>query len=85
MQSKESRSKGAGFGLPPGRGLSMNLLCSTYFWSVGKTKTQYRSSVILNRHRLDSLVHRVTSDGPSLQYSNIPSLLETVTGRANYL
>ena len=27
---KESRPKGPGFGLPPGRGLSMTLLCSTY-------------------------------------------------------
>jgi hypothetical protein len=33
--SKESRPKGPGFGLPPGRGLSMTLLCSTYLWSVG--------------------------------------------------
>jgi hypothetical protein len=28
--SKESRPKGPGFGLPPGRRLSMTLLCSTY-------------------------------------------------------
>ena len=28
--SKESRPKGPGFGLPPGRGLSTTLLCSTY-------------------------------------------------------
>jgi hypothetical protein len=34
-RSKESRPKGSGFGLPPGRGLSMTLLCSTHFWSVG--------------------------------------------------
>jgi hypothetical protein len=27
----------------------------------------------------------LTSDRPSLQYSNTPSLLETVTGRADYL
>jgi hypothetical protein len=33
--SKKSRPKGPGFGLPPGRGLSMTLLCSTYLWSVG--------------------------------------------------
>jgi hypothetical protein len=33
--SKESRPKRPGFGLPPGRGLSMRLLCSTYLWSVG--------------------------------------------------
>jgi hypothetical protein len=30
-KSKESRPKGPGFGLPPGRGLSMTLLCSTYY------------------------------------------------------
>jgi len=35
LASKESRPKGPGFGLPPGRELSMTLLCSTYFWSVG--------------------------------------------------
>jgi hypothetical protein len=34
-RSKESRPKGPGFGLPPGRGLSMILLYSTYLWSVG--------------------------------------------------
>jgi len=33
--SKESRPKGPGFGLPPGRGLSMTLLYATYLWSVG--------------------------------------------------
>jgi hypothetical protein len=34
-KSKESRPKGPGFGLPPRRGLSMTLLCSTYLWSIG--------------------------------------------------
>jgi hypothetical protein len=43
-QSKESRpivdpalvcGEGPGFGFPPGRGLSMTRLCSTYFWSIG--------------------------------------------------
>jgi hypothetical protein len=46
--SKESRPREPGFGLPPGRGLSMSLLYSTYLWST-------------------------------------PSLLETVTGRADHL
>jgi hypothetical protein len=32
---KVSRPKETGFGLRPGRGLSMTLLCSTYLWSVG--------------------------------------------------
>jgi hypothetical protein len=35
IQSKEFRPKGPGFGLPPGRGLSMALLYSTYLWSIG--------------------------------------------------
>jgi hypothetical protein len=46
--SKESRPKGPGIDLPPGRRLSMTLLCSKYLWST-------------------------------------PSLLETVTGKADYL
>jgi len=31
IASKESRPKGLGFSLPAGRGLSMPLLCSTYY------------------------------------------------------
>ena len=34
-KSKESWPRGPGFGLLPGRGLSMTLLCSKYLWSVG--------------------------------------------------
>jgi hypothetical protein len=34
-KSKESRPKGPGFGLPPGSGLCITLLGSTYLWSVG--------------------------------------------------
>jgi hypothetical protein len=32
--SKEFRPKGPCFGLPPGRGLSMSLLLSSYLWST---------------------------------------------------
>jgi hypothetical protein len=35
FKNKESRPKGLGFGLPPGRALSLTLYCSIYRWSVG--------------------------------------------------
>jgi hypothetical protein len=35
FMSKESRPKGPDFGLSPGRGLCVTLLCSTYLWSDG--------------------------------------------------
>ena len=64
FQIKNIGSKEPGFDFPPGRGLSMTLLCSTYLWSVGvmeywKNKTQLRSSVTLIRGHWDSLMHRV--------------------------
>jgi hypothetical protein len=43
-KSKESRPKGPGFGLPPGRGLSMTLLCSTHLWSVGVMESTRKKS-----------------------------------------
>jgi hypothetical protein len=33
-KGKESWLRVPGFGLPPGRGLSMTLLCSIYLWST---------------------------------------------------
>jgi hypothetical protein len=70
--SKGSWHREPGFGLPPGRGLSMTLLCSKYLWSVGVMEywknenptpifcnLKQRASVTLNRGHRNSLMHRV--------------------------
>ena len=86
IESKESRpivdpalvcGEGPGFGLPPGRGLSMTLLCSTYLWSLGVMeywKNEIPTPTFCNFKQRASRISEVKSASAIDHHSSTPIL-----------
>ena len=70
----------------------MTLLCYTYLWSIGVLeywKNINLTPIFCNLEQTEAIeilrCIEFMDDRPSLQDSNTPFFLETVTGRADYL